>query len=1509
MGRSHWLLLFSCFFVFLCGAEAQDTKQNEARNAGVDRNVTEGNRWFYRGRVVPGLPSAELRRRAYQAKMQLRSQRAEALVAGAAPHSQPSLSSGSWIPMGPAPLASDASGNGTQDYHQVAGRVTAVVVDPADSSGNTVYLGAAQGGVWRSTNGANPTASNVIWTPLTDSQATLSIGAIAIQPGNSDPAKSVVLAATGEADSSGDSYFGLGILRSTDAGNTWVLNSSANNGSLSFKGLGGTRMAFSTASGQTSTVVAAMATTSEGLIDGAVTSQTTRGLYTSLDAGQSWTYSALSDPGGQADATSAASVVYNLSAGLFFAAIRYHGFYSSPDGITWTRLANQPGSSVLSAAACPAQSTLNNQACPIYRGEITVVPGRNEMYAWYISLSSTGAPTDGGIWQSLNGGASWSAIASSGITNCGDTKGCGVEQGAYNLELLAVANGAATDLYAGAVNLYKCAINSANPACAASPFMNLTHAYGCVPIGAPAHVHPGQHALASMLPTTGNDSGNELLYLANDGGIYRALNGFSGLSSGACSGTNLFDDLNQNLGSLTQFVSFSQHPTDADTLLGGAQGNGVPATNQGTTNSAWINVLGGDGGFTAIDPTAPLNWYAANPDLPPGGLGIQLCTNGISCNNSGFGPVVTSTTLGGDDGGFYFPYILDQRSSTAMLVGTCRVWRGPRTGGAFVALSPNFDTLGSGACSGTEVNQIRALDTGGITDQTGSSVIYATTNGLGPIEGPLQSPPGGRVWVTTVASVGVPGFTDVTGNGPQGNLNPNQYPISGVAIDTSNGTGNTAYVTVMGFTGGSGHVWKTTNAGATWTDFTANLPDSPANAVVVYPAASLVFVATDVGVFASPTSSPSWTELGPAPSPGQPGFLPNVAVTDIGVFASGGQQLLRASTYGRGVWQFNLVITPDFQFSVSGSPQTVFAGKTATFSGTMTALNGYTDSVTLSCVADTSAPPSTCAPLPVSLTPASKPTFTLTAGGSPGDYSFKLQGRGSDANHITHSVPVVLHLVSYGLTTPSPATVTINRGGTSSPVSFQITAAGSFNQTVNVSCSSTITNSVCNLSPANVVTPSSTTPVNMTAAVSVPAETLPGSYPVTIQTASAGAPTLSASFTLNVTANPDFVLTAPAAFPEVNVGSSGTTGAITIASQEGFTGTVSLSCPTTYGAGSCSISPTSVSSFPANATLTINGTSFAAGAYSLTISGTSGSITHSLAIPFNAGDYAIAGTQTVAGVPGRPANASFTLTSSYGYTGKITATCNASALASALCTLSPVNPISVASGGTANLDVTISIPNDALPGNYDVNISTKDTTGAPNHAASFSLTLAPDFLVTSSTASQTVTAGQTSGAYNLRVLPIGPAFNAPITLACTAGLPAQAQCLFNPSTPVTPGGSAVDVVMSISTKAAAANIRPSLSRISLFYTGGLLIAGVFSVGWSQSRSSRSRAVRLGMTLAVLFFLLAWLTSCSGVSTNGNDGGSGSPPGNPVTYHVTVTGSSSGTPPNPGQSTTVALVVN
>src|SRR5271165_1195500 len=200
------LLAFLPFF-FASVVHAQGAKKTSPETPIGDRDADhEQDRadWFLRGRVVPGKSAAELRHRAYQAKMQARAAR---LARAAQPefpsvfhsNSQPTPPSPGWTPLGAVPLASDASGPGAfQDYHQVSGRATAVAIDPADPTGNTVYIGGAQGGAWKSTNAANSTANNVTWTAVTDDEATLSIGSIAIQPGNSDPAKSVVLVGTGE---------------------------------------------------------------------------------------------------------------------------------------------------------------------------------------------------------------------------------------------------------------------------------------------------------------------------------------------------------------------------------------------------------------------------------------------------------------------------------------------------------------------------------------------------------------------------------------------------------------------------------------------------------------------------------------------------------------------------------------------------------------------------------------------------------------------------------------------------------------------------------------------------------------------------------------------------------------------------------------------------------------------------------------------------------------------------------------------------------------------------------------------------------------------------------------------------------------------------------------------------------------------------------------------------------------------------------------------------------------
>jgi hypothetical protein len=167
--RVVFLAFSSSSMLFL--AHAQDAKKIRPRPAPIadDDHVRERSEWFLRGRAVLGELAAEQRLHAYKAKMQARAFR-QRLAGTAQSSSQSTASSATWTPLGPAPLASDATGDGFQDYHQVSGRATAVAIDSADPTGNTVYIGGAQGGVWKSTNAALATANDVTWTPITDDQ-------------------------------------------------------------------------------------------------------------------------------------------------------------------------------------------------------------------------------------------------------------------------------------------------------------------------------------------------------------------------------------------------------------------------------------------------------------------------------------------------------------------------------------------------------------------------------------------------------------------------------------------------------------------------------------------------------------------------------------------------------------------------------------------------------------------------------------------------------------------------------------------------------------------------------------------------------------------------------------------------------------------------------------------------------------------------------------------------------------------------------------------------------------------------------------------------------------------------------------------------------------------------------------------------------------------------------------------------------------------------------------------
>src|SRR3989442_388849 len=136
-----------------------------------------------------------------------------------------------------------------------------------------------------------------------------------------------------------------------------------------------------------------------------------------------------------------------------------------------------------------------------------------------------------------------------------------------------------------------------------------------------------------------------------------------------------------------------------------------------------------------------------------------------------------------------------------------------------MAISNNLSTglTASCAASDTSVNVVAA---GGPTTTNGYQVLYA-----GMANGPTAA---NHLFVTTSADSGTASWSDKTSS-----INPGGFPISDIFVDPSVASGQTAYVTIQGFLGSNGHIWKTTNAGTGWTNISGDLPDVPADSITL----------------------------------------------------------------------------------------------------------------------------------------------------------------------------------------------------------------------------------------------------------------------------------------------------------------------------------------------------------------------------------------------------------------------------------------------------------------------------------------------------------------------------------------------------------------------------------------------------------------------------------------------------------------------------------------------------
>lgn len=786
----------------------------------------------------------------------------------------PGVSGTTWTEIGPFPLPNGQTQNGGA-VTPVSGRATAVVVDPTNS--NKVYLGTAQGGVWRSTNGGTT------WAPIFDTAQSLSIGAIALAPSN----PSILYVGTGEANNSVDSFFGVGVYRIDNADTTANLvgpiNPQITTGTTvaitynCFNGRGITSLLVHPT--DPATIFVSTGTGIGGLGANAVSNTipplALRGVFRSTNATAA------------AAAVTFTKIVVNTDGSLDV---------PGTGNTTITDMVFEPGTpnnllvatQGATAGGAVYRSTNALAATPIFTQ--TLFPGFNGLVmkltinkvgatvTAYVSSNEPGTMAQpflkscpgaafGRVRKSTDGGQTWSTPLADAEGYCGN-------QCSYD-NPIGVHPSNANVVYLG---------GNARGTC--SDALKRSSDGGTTFIQDDTDLHADGHGFA-FDPLTNPVT----VWFANDGGIWKRQD--------AAAGTAWLSQNNGPLGTL-QFQSIAVHPTNQNFTIGGTQDNGTELLQQPA--NTWTRADFGDGGFALIDQnaadTTTVTMYHTYFNIAGALLGFGR-TNTVACATEGEwafkgiygGPVDPNVYCDGSTDTFngisladsavlfYAPIALGPGNPNRVYYGSDRLYRSINKGDTMTVVSQQF-------AANVPISAIGIKPTDDNVRMLGlrNGLAFKTLTGANPMSASGFTAPNNAVTGST-----------------------NKF-ISRAVIDPA--LANTAYITLSYYTNpASQQIWKTTNLNATpptWTEASNGVPDIPVNAFAVdasdptLPGVSVLYAGTDIGVFRSTDGGANWTAFGTG--------LPRSTVFDMAIQPT--SRILRIATHGRGMWEIALPGSP-----------------------------------------------------------------------------------------------------------------------------------------------------------------------------------------------------------------------------------------------------------------------------------------------------------------------------------------------------------------------------------------------------------------------------------------------------------------------------------------------------------------------------------------------------------------------------------------------------------------------